>query len=75
MKIRISENGILAGTGDLEYTPEKGGQYFVTNCPAELGSNSGESEAAYRAIDDAINDGRDCADTIDNLYTWEIIDE
>ena len=72
--ITIYENGVWAGNGDLLFSPNNGGQYFVSNCAAELGSNSAESDAAYEAIDAAINAGEKAASVDGYEWTWEIED-
>ena len=74
-KISISENGIWVGTGDLIWTENDGGRWIITNCPAELGANSGETEAAYEAIDAAINDNGNTIGRGDGYeLTWDIYD-
>lgn len=71
-KITIYENNTFAGTGDLM---DNGQRCYVANCPAELGANSAESDAAYEAIDAAINAGENSATINSDTWTWEIEDD
>jgi len=74
-KITIFENNVWAGTGNLMYTPNGGGAYFVADCPAELGSNSSESDSAYELIDRAVTNGESSATLGEHTWTWEISEE
>jgi len=66
MKIKITENGILAGTGTLD---EEG---YIQDCSAVLGDDQEMSEDVYATIEETIANGGSKVTTENYAWEWEI---
>lgn len=65
-KISLYADDTLAGEGRLTAEGE------IVDCPAALGDDDDASEAAYEAIEEAIDAGDESAEVAGVTYTWRI---
>ncbi len=68
-QISISRDGVWAGDGRID------GDGEIVDCPAVLGADPDASDAAYEAIQEAIESGEDEVTRPDGTYTWTITEE